>query len=81
VAELGRSVKIQPNQNPQGLYMFEALIGKKVILTKIDGDGTVEIWNLKVLSGEGCLVTVEDTDGKIQVINMSSPNNIELKQQ
>ena len=61
--------------------MFEELIGKKAILTKVDGNSTTEFWNLKVLKGEGCLVTVEDSEGKIRVINMSAPNNIELKQQ
>lgn len=62
-------------------YMFEELIGKKAILTRIDGDGTAELCNLTVLKGEGCLVTIEDTEGMIRVLNMSSPHNIELKQQ
>ena len=61
--------------------MFEELIGKKAILTKVDGNGTSELWNLIVLKGEGCLVTIEDTEGKIRVINMSAPHNVELKQQ
>ncbi len=65
----------------KGDGMFEELIGKKVILKVSDGGGTVEHYNLQVLRAEGCLVTVQGNDGKIRVVNMSSPPNMEMKEQ
>ena len=58
--------------------MFDELIGKTVILKVDEGNGVVEKHNLKLMKAEGSLITIEDINGKVRVINMSAPQNIEL---
>jgi hypothetical protein len=43
--------------------MFEEPIGKKAILTKVDGDGTAGLQNLIGIKVEGCVVTLMARSG------------------
>lgn len=60
--------------------MFEDLKGKNVRLIKAEGEGTVEIRWLTVISVEGPVIQLRDSDGNLKLVNMAAPQNIELNE-